>query len=84
MGIVRIDNCCGPKINRPKTVTLFFQALEEITITAEVHQLQKVPSVTVYDSAGYEIEPEVQVNEQNFNITIRQELPAIALYVSLN
>jgi len=84
MGLLRIDVCCGPKL---KDNHYFFTqevASEEIVITAEEHGLAKVPSVTVFDLEGHEIEPEIQVDDQNFTVYVRQETPIIPIYIALN
>lgn len=82
MGIIRIDRCGDVKtLSRG---LFFFEAAEEIIITAEQHGYDRVPNVAVYDLVGNEIEPSVQVNSTTFRVTIRQEFPPIAIYVAFN
>lgn len=84
MGLIRIDVCCGPRLLDNHHFFTQAEALEEVTITAEEHGLAKVPSVTLYDLEGHEFEAEVQVNDMTFDITVRQEAPAIPFYIALN
>jgi hypothetical protein len=84
MGLIRIDACCGPKTAKTDSKTFFFAGSGEVVITAEEHGFTRMPNVTVYDSVGHEIEPEVQVDEETFDVTIRQESPVVAIYIALN
>jgi hypothetical protein len=84
MALVRIDVCCGPRLKDNHYFFSQSEALEEVTITAEEHSLGKVPSVTLYDLEGHEFEAEVQVDDETFDITVRQEAPAIPFHIALN
>jgi hypothetical protein len=82
MGIIRIDTCGSSKVL--SRGLFFFEASEEIIITAEQHGYSRVPNVAVYDLVGNEIEPSIQVNSETFRVTIRQDFPPIAIYVAFN
>ncbi len=84
MGLIRVDVCCGPKLKDNHQFFIRVTASEEVMIPASEHGLGKVPNITVYDLEGNEIEPEIQVNDVTFDITIRQEAPAIPIYIALN
>jgi hypothetical protein len=84
MGLIRISTCCGPRLLDNNYFFAQSEALEEAVFTAAVHGLGKIPSVTVYDLEGHEFEPEVQVDEETFEITVRQEAPAIAFLIAMN
>lgn len=84
MGLIRIDVCCGPRLKDNHYFFTQAEASEEVIITAEEHGLAKVPNVTVYDASGHEIEPEVQVDDVTFDVYVRQESPAIPIYIALN
>ena len=84
MGLIRISACCGPRLKDNHHFQTQAEALEEVTITAEEHGLAKVPSVTLYDLEGHEFEAEIQVDDLTFDVTIRQEAPAIAFFIALN
>lgn len=84
MGLVRINICCGPK---QLDNNYFFEeadALEEVVFTAAQHGLNKIPDIKVYDLEGNEFECEVQVDDETYDITVRQEAPAIAFLIAMN
>ena len=84
MGLVRVNICCGPRLKDNHHFRAQLEALEEVTITAAEHGLAKVPHVTVYDLDGHEFEPEIQVDDETYSVTVRQETPAIPFYIALN
>ena len=84
MGLIRIDVCCGPRLKDNHHFFTQSEASEEVIITALEHGLAKVPNVTVYDLQGHEIEPEVQVDDVTYDVYVRQDSPAIPIYIALN
>lgn len=84
MGLIRVDLCCGPRLKDNHHFFTQEEAAAEVIISAAVHGLGKVPNVTVYDLEGHEIEPEVQVDDVTFDVFVRQESPAIPIYIALN
>lgn len=84
MALVRINICCGPRL---KDNNWFFRkadASEEVIFTQEDHGLAKIPDVGVYDLDGNEFEPAVFVDDETFEIIVRQEAPAIPFFIALN
>jgi YbbR domain-containing protein len=81
MALIKLDTC---KVKTKLPQTFFSEATGEVTITAEQHGLTRMPYVAVYDTAGHEIEVEVEVNETTFEVKVRQESPAIPIYIALN
>jgi hypothetical protein len=82
--LVPVSVCCGPRL---KDNHFFFTqalSLTEVIITSEEHGLAKVPHVTLYDLTGHEFEAEIQVDDETFDVIIRQEAPAIPFYIALN
>jgi hypothetical protein len=81
MALIKL-NTCQVKTKTPQT--FFSEATAETVITAAQHGFERMPYVATYDSAGYEVETEVQVNPTTFEVTVRQESPLIAIYIVLN
>ena len=84
MALIRINACCGPKLLDNHYFFTQAEGLEEVVITAEQHGLGRMPNPTVYDLEGHEFEPEIQVNDETFEVTVRQEAPAIPFFIALN
>lgn len=84
MGLIRVDICCGPRLKDNHWFFEQAEAAEEVTFTAEQHGLGRVPFPTVYDLEGNEFEPEIQVDDVTFDVTVRQEAPAIPFFIALN
>ncbi len=84
MALVRVNICCGPRLKDNHYFFTQAEAIEEVIFTAEQHGLGKVPSVTVFDLDGHEFEPEIQVDDETFDVTVRQEAPAIPFFIALN
>jgi hypothetical protein len=55
-----------------------------VVFTSEQHGLGKIPNVTLYDLEGNEFEAEIQVDDETFDITVRQDAPAIAYLIAMN
>lgn len=84
MTLVRVNICCGPRLKDNHYFFTQAEASEEVTITAAEHGLGRMPLPTVYDLEGNEFEPEIQVDDQTFDVTVRQEAPAIPFYIAMN
>jgi hypothetical protein len=83
MGLIRVNICCGPRLLDNHWFFAQSEALAEVTFTAEQHGLGRVPHPTVYDLEGHEFEPEIQVDDVTFSVTVRQEDPQ-PFYLALN
>lgn len=83
MGLIRVNNCCGPRLKDNHHFFTQAEASEEVTVTAAEHGLGRVPHPTVYDLEGHEFEPEIQVDDVTFDVTIRMEDPQ-PFYLALN
>lgn len=84
MGLIRVNICCGPRLKDNHHFFTQAEAAEEVTFTAEQHGLGRMPHPTVYDLEGHEFEAEIQVDDTTYDVTVRQEAPAIPFYIALN
>lgn len=84
MGLIRVNICCGPRLKDNHYFFKVSEALEEVIFTAEEHGLAKVPQIEIYAvEDGRNFIGEIQVNDETFEVAVRQEDP-IAFIITMN
>lgn len=85
MGIVRLNICCGPRLKAESNQFVkSYNALAEVIIPMTEHGFDRIPQIEIYAMQdGRNFIGEIQVNDQTFEVTIRQEDP-IAFIIAMS